>query len=64
MNMKLDELVGNFVADTKVRVIEKDMVLYDGDAGTLNKILTGYVNKHSGQLVDGAFQLEVTEYKF
>lgn len=64
MNMKLSEFSSNFAKDAKMRIVEKEKVLYEGDAETLNKLLTGYVYKRSGKLVDGTFQVEVTEYQF
>ncbi len=64
MNMRLNEFASCIAADTKVRIVEKDIVLYEGDAGTLNKLLSGYVNKCSGKVNDEAFQIEVTRYQY
>lgn len=64
MNIRLSELASSFAVDTKVRIVEKEKVLYEGDAETLNRLLTGYVNKCSGKINDEAFQIEVSRYQF
>ena len=62
--MKLNDFVVDFEDDVKIRVMEKEDLLYEGDIQILNKMLSYNIKKGSAKFVDGALQVEVSKYSF
>ena len=62
--MKLNDFVVDFEDDIKIRVLEKENLLYEGNVHILNKMLSYNIKKGSAKFVDGALQIEVSKYSF
>ena len=62
--MKLNDFVVDFEDDVKIRVMEKEDLLYEGDIQILSKMLSYNIKKGSAKFVDGVLQIELNKYSF
>lgn len=60
--MELKEFIEHFDSKTKVRIIEKDELLFEGNAEILEKLLKAKVKKHGCEKSDDGMVINVAQY--
>ena len=60
--MELKELIENFEAQTKVKIVEKDEILFEGSVEILEKLLRSKVKKHGCNKTEECMVVNVAQY--
>ncbi len=58
--MYLKEFLENYNGEEQIRILAKEEVIFEGEIGKLQKLLEYEVNRHSGKVVDGITQIEMS----
>lgn len=60
--MDLKEFIENFDAQTKVKIVEKDEILFEGSVEVLEKLLRAKVKKHGCSKAEEFMVVNVAQY--
>lgn len=60
--MDLKAFVENFDPQEKIRIVQEDETVYEGDVGKLAKLLSFKVIPKSGKVADGVTQIGIRAY--
>lgn len=60
--MELKEFVENFDSQTKIKIVENDEVLFEGNADVLEKLLRAKVKKQGCSKEDDVMVVKVAQY--
>lgn len=60
--MDLKELIENFEAQTKVKIVENDEILFEGSVEVLEKLFRAKVKKHGCNKTEECMVVNIAQY--